>query len=96
LTEGPPPHLSHRQTLGGVRNVPYLLSMRNRDQLVKQLLILLLDGIASLYVSFIYLLLTELSELIGLEPNVMHGVNELLVHDDGSPGRRYLLLLVGS
>ena len=96
MTEGPPPHLSHRQTLGGVRNVPYLLPMRNRDQLVQQLLILLLDGIASLYVSFIYLLLTELSELIGLEPNVMHGVNELLVHDDGSPGGRYLLLLVGS
>ena len=96
MTEGPPPHLSHRQTLGGVRIIPYLLPMRNRDQLVQQLLILLLDGIASLYVSFIYLLLTELSELIGLEPNVMHGVNELLVHDDGSPGRRYLLLLVGS
>ena len=96
MTEGPPPHLSHRQTLGGVRIIPYLLSMRNRDQLVKQLLILLLDGIASLYVSFIYLLLTELSELIGLEPNVMHGVNELLVHDDGSPGGRHLLLLVGS
>ena len=59
------------------------------------MLILLLDGIASLYVSFIYLLLTELSELIGLDPDVMHGVNELVVHVGGSAGGRDLLLPVG-